>query len=549
MPPATSLFLRNFVSDLPQTACYKAPQTDTTMNKQITYWNILSAIQTAKKPLKGSERPGDKKRRRSTLESDPEKWFQYYFPDFYTAQPALFQIAATKRVMTHPEWFEVRAWSRELAKSSRTMMEVLYLILVGYPPALIKNPRKNKARRPGKIVRKKRKRNVLLISNSLENATRLLAPYKTNLEHNERIKNDYGIQENTGSWTADEFVTKFGVSFRAIGAGQSPRGTRNQANRPDIILFDDVDTDEDCRNPDIIRKRWNWIQEAVIPTRSISNSLLIIFCGNIIAQDCCVLRATAFADHTDKINIRDEQGKSTWEKNSEADIDRVLSLMSVASAQKVYFNNPINEGSVFNGMHFKTMDSLPAYEILVCYTDPSYKESKNNDFKATVLVGKTRDEFHVLKAFVFQGTVARMIDAHYEIMDFVGLQNCYYFIEQVFLQEMFLREFYQAGIERRRTVPVTGDKRVKPDKYMRIESLLEPLNRNGKLFLNETERDSPGMKMLAQQFLAFAPGSTAHDDGPDAVEGAIWIINNKLKALATGSVGTIERTRPNSKFY
>ena len=84
---------------------------------------------------------------------------------------------------------------------------------------------------------------------------------------------------------------------------------------------------------------------------------------------------------------------------------------------------------------------------------------------------------------------------------------------------------------------------------MRIESLLEPLNRNGKLFLNETERDSPGMKMLAQKFLAFAPGSTAHDDGPDAVEGAIWIINNKLKALATGSVGTIERTRPNSKFY
>ena len=62
---------------------------------------------------------------------------------------------------------------------------------------------------------------------------------------------------------------------------------------------------------------------------------------------------------------------------------------------------------------------------------------------------------------------------------------------------------------------------------MRIESLLEPLHRNGKLYLNEDEKDNPGMKKLDEQFVAFAPGSRAHDDGPDAVEGAIWIINGK----------------------
>ena len=61
-----------------------------------------------------------------------------------------------------------------------------------------------------------------------------------------------------GSWTEDEFVTKGGVAFRALGAGQSPRGSRNEAVRPDVLLVDDFDTDEDTKNPDTIQKRWDW---------------------------------------------------------------------------------------------------------------------------------------------------------------------------------------------------------------------------------------------------------------------------------------------------
>ncbi len=513
-------------------------------------WNLLQAARGVKGKHEPSEAEYDKNRRVKNLEKDPEAWFRYYFEDFCTSPAADFHIAATHRLLQHEEWFEVRAWSRELAKSSRTMMEVLYLTLVGYPEnEKIKLPRKTKKATVKKNLRRT-KSNVLLISNSLENAKRLLDPYRANFEQNEKIKKDYGIQEKQGSWSADEFVTVSGVSFRAIGAGQSPRGTRNQAKRPDLILFDDVDTDEDCRNPEVIQKRWKWIQEAVIPTRSVSGPLLILFCGNIIAQDCCVLRATKFADHTDTVNIRNEQGLSTWpEKNKESDIDRVLSLISLSSAQKEYFNNPVSEGAVFSSITYKPCLLLSEYDKLVCYTDPSYKESRNNDFKATVLCGRKGDEFHILKAFVFQGTVARMIDAHYEIMDYVGNANCYYFLEQVFLQEMFLQEFYEAGKQRGRMVPVTGDKRAKPDKYMRIESLLEPLCRNGKLFLNDAERNTSGMRVLEQQFLAFGPGSNAHDDGPDAVEGAIWIINNKSAIPATQHIGLIGRTRHDSKFF
>ena len=84
---------------------------------------------------------------------EPELWFQYYFPHYCTAKPAAFHIAATKRLIGHPEWFEVRAWSRELGKSARSMMEICYLALTG------------------------RIHNLLLVSNSHDNAVSLLLPF------------------------------------------------------------------------------------------------------------------------------------------------------------------------------------------------------------------------------------------------------------------------------------------------------------------------------------------------------------------------------------
>jgi hypothetical protein len=474
------------------------------------------------------------------LEAEPEDWFRYYFPRYTFAQPADFHKEAAKRVLENREWYEVRLWSRELAKSARTMMEVLYLALVGHS-----NTQSGFNNASG--VARFKKRYVLLVSNSEDNAIRLLLPYKANLENNKRIIQDYGIQESAGNWQAGEFITQQGVAFRAIGAGQSPRGSRNEEARPDIILFDDVDTDADCLNPEIIAKKWRWIEEAAIGTRSVSEPTTIIFCGNRIAADCCIERATKLADHVDEINIRDDTGRSSWpEKNTEVDIDRVLSQKSYAAQQKEYFNNPFTEGSVFKQMAYKPARPLEDYNMLVCYTDPSYKATC--DYKATVLVGRWEQEFHIIRCFLAQATTAQLIEWHYNIMNFVGNCTCYYFIEEVFMQDVIRKEISDAGRKTGRMIPIRGDTRKKPDKFTRIESLLEPLHHNGQLYLNEYERNNPHMEQLAKQFINFAPGSRAPDDGPDAVEGAIWTIGEKM-GLGIGN-GIIAYGRPeNNKRY
>jgi hypothetical protein len=458
-----------------------------------------------------NETQEDKLKRMARLEADDEAWFKYYFPNYYSSEPAPFHKRSTKRIMNNPEFYEVLALSRELAKTARAMMATIKLVLT------------------------KKKRFVILTSASEAAAVKLLKPYKINFESNQRIINDYGVQQTFGDWTDNAFNTKIGATFVALGAGQSPRGLRNEEVRPDVILVDDFDTDEICRNPDRVQQNWDWLEQALFATRSISKPLLIVFCGNIIADDCCMKRAIARAkqlkklSHYEIINIRDKKGKSTWPaKNTEEMIDRVLSMISWASAQKEYFNTPITLGKVFKKMHYGKMQPLKNYKFLVAYTDPSYK--KNGDTKATALLGKYKDEYHVIKMFCAKTTVAKMLDWNYQIKAFVGDKTpVFYYIEYPWIDDALKIEIKAANKRHKTTLVPKADERKKPDKFYRIEANLEPLNRAGKLIFNEDLQGSEDMTETEGQFLALSPKSKAHDDAPDAVEGAKWVLDSKTK--------------------
>ncbi len=446
--------------------------------------------------------PKDAKRERiRKLEANPEEWFKYYFHKYYTSEPMPFHTKSTKRILGNDEWYEVRPWSRELAKSGRAMMEFCYLALT------------------------KRKRFIILASATSDSAERLLKPFKLTFEKNQRIINDYGRQQNHGHWKTDQFTIRAGAMFVAVGAGNAPRGARNEEIRPDAILVDDFDTDEDCRNPEMVDKKWEWFEKALYATRSISNPLLVLFNGNIIADYCCIKKAMEKADFYEIVNIRDKDGKSTWpNKNSEAHIDRVLSKISMASVQGEYFNNPLKIGKVFKEIHYGKMRPLKDYKFLVAYTDPSYK--KKGDYKATALVGKWRDEYHVIWVGDDQTSVAQMLDWQFEILDLVGSKTAvYFFIEWPWIDETLKDEIKLANRRHGVTLSLKADDRTKSDKFYRIESLLEPLNRAGKLIFNEKLEKKPYMENMAFQFLALSPKSKANDDGPDAVEGAVWKIN------------------------
>ncbi len=481
--------------------------------KYLELWNQYRDNVSLSAPLDLNETPSEKAKRIAHLEKHPEEWFKYYFPKFYTSEPALFHIRATKRILNHPEWYEVRSWSRELSKTGRTMMEVMYLILTG------------------------KKRNVLMVANSYDNALRLLLPYKVHLEVNPRIINDYGAQESIGKWEAGEFVTKKKVSFRALGAGQSPRGTRNDAVRPDVILIDDIDTDEECRNPERIKTKMRWIEQALYPTRSVSEPLLWIANGNIIAEYCCITEMGKLADIHEVINIRDQEGKSTWpSKNTEAFIDRALSKMSWASIQKEYYNNPVVEGDTFKELTYGSVPNLNSCDEVLIYADPATSnrnKGKGASHKSVGIIARKGLQYYLYKVWLDVMSNAEFIDSLYAasfilrekgISFKVHIENNT--LQNPFYEQVLLPLIRQQGQAIGYMIPITPDDRKKGEKYTRIEATLEPLNRLGQLILNKKEEKDPHMKRMHSQMLGVSPNQKIMD-GPDMLQGGVWILQNR----------------------
>jgi hypothetical protein len=505
-----------------------------TNDKQaLQYWESFRENIFASTDVDKSETLEAQKNRIAHLEANPEEWFVYYFPKYCSAKPAKFHIDATKRWLKNPRWYEVRAWSRELSKSTRAMFEDLYLLLTG----------KSKYK--------------VMVSFSESQAIKLFMPYMLNLESNQRIIHDYGRQKKAGSWNVGDITTRSGFSIVCFGVGQSPRGIRKEEARPDILDFDDIDTDEAVRNPDRVKEMWRWIEQAAIPTMSISGNRRIRFNGNIIAKYCVITEAMKQAKHVDVINIRDKNGKSTWDKNSEQHIDEVLAEISWMSSQKEYFNNPVSEGDVFKEMTFGKLPALHTCDAVLVYSDPSTSnKDKGNSAsnKCVAVIGRKLNKYYVYKCWLEQASNARFIDwlyGSYMYMNDAKVDVKKIYVENNTLQDPFYEQvllplIFEQGKKYNLTLPITPDTRKKPDKFFRIEGTLEPLNRLGLLILNIDEENEPSMKRLKEQFLAVSAKSKTMD-GPDTIEGGVHILMHNYANI--GQQMTIKKRSPNNKRY
>lgn len=500
----------------------------------------------------------EREKKRLYLEARPLLWMKEIFPNYAKYEFAGFQKKAIDRLINSPKnWYEVLSWARELAKSTIVMFVMMYFVLTG------------------------KKRNIILCSNSNDNAIKLLSHYRAQLEANQRIEFYYGAQKGF-KWTEDHFITTKGVSFIATGARQSPRGIKIEEVRPDAIIVDDYDTDEECRNPDIVHDKWNWFEQALYFTRSFSEPLLTIFCGNIIAKDCCVARAGKKArelaererplGNWDIINIRmvdikhpDPKndftyGTSVWpDKNDEETIDDVLAQVSAASAQKECFNNPVTEGSYFKEMKWGTVPPLHKFTFLVSYGDPAPSNKVSNkkgikklgSYKANFLMGVLDGNLYVITGYLDHVKNEEFVNWYYYQKEYVKEKTQIYNsiennkLQDPFYEQVFVPLFQQKYEERGCIIPISPDLRNKPDKFVRIEGNLEPLNRAGHLILNIAEKDNPHMTRLEEQFLLFDDGLPAPADGPDAVEGGFYICQQKMMAVKAGSwaVGTHYRNK------
>jgi hypothetical protein len=475
-------------------------------------------------PVELNENTTQKLERKSLLEADWQQWLKYYFPQYCAKPFTKWQKKYASALLKSGKNFITRKVFRGGAKTTFTQMFVVYLIMT------------------------KRKRNILWVSKNQDAAIEMIRVLRLQFEGNQRLINDYGDQKNIGAWGDEKFVTRNGASVRAIGKGQSPRGAKEEESRPDAIICDDCDDDEEVRNKTRLDNTYDWVMGALFGCFSVNGDNLFVGLGNKIAKDCLIERLSAIADDTETINLLNAKGQPTCpEWFTLADCLYMMNKMGTRLAQQEYQNNPITEGKVFKTewLQDKEMPSLKGYTVLLSYLDPSFKSKKNNDHKALVLIGLKAGEIHIIKTWCNVATVNEMVLWHYELDQYCKQRNavCEMWMEEVFLQDLLYEDFNEAAVVKGYPVPIRGDTRKKPDKDARISAMSGYFER-GQIYFNALESDNHHMIRLKEQFQLFESGSNGvKKDGPDSVEGAIYKAKEKIFINQPAVVGTRTRSK------
>ena len=312
---------------------------------------------------------------------------------------------------------------------------------------------------------------------------------------------------------------------QASADAQSPRGLKKQEQRPDYIVIDDLDDDEMSHNEERVRQATDWVKQALFGALDVGRGRFLMV-GNGFAKHMVLKNIADIPSvKVSKVYAVDSNGSPVWaDKWTKAEAEAYADFVGYASWQREMMHNPVAEGGIFKWqwIRYKKILPLRKYDQIICYIDPSFKSTTANDYKAARVWGKTGRELHLIDCYVRQDTVAGMVrwlyDFHESLPEDVAVS---YFMEANFMQDIILDEFAREGDLRGYQLPIMPDRRKKPDKLQRIEAV-SPLWERGLVYYNEAKRNDTDMKTGIDQTLSLARGSRAHDDAPDADEGAIY---------------------------
>ena len=134
---------------------------------------------------------------------------------------------------------------------------------------------------------------ALIVSDSEYQAAMFLGQIKAALQDNEDIINLFHLKKNEKKQvefekdTESDIIVQFkdGHKFRVIAKGseQKMRGLLWDGKRPDIMIFDDMESDEQVMNKERRQKFRKWMYGAAMP--ALSETGIIRYVGTILHQD------------------------------------------------------------------------------------------------------------------------------------------------------------------------------------------------------------------------------------------------------------------------
>jgi len=416
----------------------------------------------------------------------------------------------------------------------------------------------------------RKRRYILIISDSHDQAKQQLANLQDEIENNERIHEDFGDMKGR-VWQRSEIELANHVRIEALGSGMKIRGRKYLQFRPDLFVLDDIENLKSVQSKTQRGATYAWLTQSVI--RAGWDDTKIFIAGNFLHFDCMLKRVVANPMFRSRVfkavvswatnqglwdewealltNLGDknksetaraffnlhkdemlEGAKSAWpEAYSYYDLMVIKVSEGDTSFSTELQNDPRDPSRcIFNRWHTYRKEYRPnkdgapelwlvptgngvATRLIDCmkfaFTDPSLGKTASADYSAIMIIAKApNNQMYLLESDIKRRSPTQLM------LDQDAWARRYTFsrwgIESNQFQAFFASQSARDSMAKGTNIPYMQIPQY-GDKSLRI-STLEPDLTNGYLLLLEG-----GQTLLKQQLSEFPVG--AHDDGPDALEG------------------------------
>lgn len=274
-------------------------------------------------------------------------------------------------------------------------------------------------------------RDICIISASESLAIEWLRKIRRELESNPTIIKYFGDLQSD-KWTENHLILKNGVNIRARGAGSQIRGFR-----PDLIILDDIETDESVASEEQRNKLRGWIFKACLNTLVPDGKFILI--GTIISPLTLLAEILASDNNWVKRKYRayidgvQEKGKELWPDlwQHERLQQRKAEIGSFAFSSE-FLNDPLsNETAPIKTEHIRYWETLPSQYSCVIAVDPAYSDDEKSDHKVAAVVAIDNQQNRYLIEYVrthapigeFQNSIINLYYKHKGQLTGVGIPN------------------------------------------------------------------------------------------------------------------------------
>ena len=459
---------------------------------------LVARIRHAATPLSGA--PGEREKRIAQGEKDFWFFARTYFPHHFTVDSAEMHYEMVQ-ILGEPGVSVIRM-PRGFAKTTIGHIFTLWCLLYGH------------------------RKFAVLVGKTQETAEESALTLILECEENERLRQDFGDQQ-TAFWSFERGfrLKRSGAHLIAIGREGVIRGRKKGAQRPDLVIADDIEDEELVRNPKRVKQLLRWWLQSVLPSLA-AGGTASWFCTNLGEKSATTLLLDpewTYDDAEEPPNCRrfrfkalNADGESTWPGLWPDERLRAKKAEIGSTAFNTeYLDQAEPVGAMFRSewLRYYNASDLPAGCVTVLSVDPSARSKSTSNCKAVIALAKdTRTgNYYCRSAFV---RVATLTDQCREICRlWVELKPTVVVIETIGFQELVKDELLRVARAMGLSVQVKCIEQHGVSKEVRIQSL-QPLMEDGKLhFLkHHTDQDT-----LIEQFCYF-PSTSVDDDGPDAME-------------------------------